>query len=55
LVIEIETKSEFIAEKPLSTGTERILFMDDEKVLVRMGRRVPIRPILMGGSVGKPG
>ena len=39
-VIETETKSEFIAEKPLPTGTERILFIDDEKVFVRMGRKM---------------
>ena len=29
-VIEVETKSEFIAEKPLPTETDRILFIDND-------------------------
>ncbi len=39
-IIETETEPQIAAEKPPPTGTERVLFVDDEETLVEMGRQM---------------
>jgi CheY-like chemotaxis protein len=39
-IIETKTEPQIAAEEPLPTGTERILFVDDEETLVDMGRQM---------------
>jgi len=39
-IIETKTEPQIAAEKPLPTGTERILFVDDEETLVDLGRQM---------------
>ena len=39
-IIETKIEPQIAAEKPLPTGTERILFVDDEETLVDIGRQM---------------
>ncbi len=39
-IIEKQLEQEFRAEKPIPTGTEHILFVDDEEPLINMGKQL---------------